>query len=190
MRASAGVDLSSASDRPVAQRCNERVDGLEAVSSIFSDAAQLTPYDRRRRCNVPVRSRPSVTRHAASTVLVCQRPEGAWPRGRRRAARCPAVPPLRLARCCRFSSRHTERGRTSAGRRRRGPRDPRGRDVRPIVFGRGTDRFLSRSGTEGPSRARQTRRHTRGRGEGVLQLEPSVRSGCRRTQRVSSHWPV
>ena len=43
------------------------------------------------------------------------------------------------------------------GRRRRVPRDPRGRDVRPIVFGR-ADRFFKRSG-RGPARRARPSAH-------------------------------
>ena len=56
-----------------------------------------------------------------------------------RAARCPAVPPKQIggdAGCV-----QTHEVGDIPGRRRRVPRDPRGRDVRPIVFGR-ADRFF------------------------------------------------
>ena len=56
-----------------------------------------------------------------------------------RAARCPAVPPKPICGAAGFVPQH-EVG-DIPGRRRRGPRDPRGRDVRPIVFGR-ADRFF------------------------------------------------
>ena len=56
-----------------------------------------------------------------------------------RATRCPAVPPKQIGGDAGFVPQH-EVG-DIPGRRRRGPRDPRGRDVRPIVFGR-ADRFL------------------------------------------------
>ena len=56
-----------------------------------------------------------------------------------RAARCPAVPPKQIGGAAGFVQKH-EVGDVP-GRRRRVPRDPRGRDVRPIVFGR-ADRFL------------------------------------------------
>ena len=51
-----------------------------------------------------------------------------------RAARCPAVPPKQIGGDAGFVQKH-EVG-DIPGRRRRVPRDPRGRDVRPIVFGR------------------------------------------------------
>ena len=51
-----------------------------------------------------------------------------------RAARCPAVPPKQMGGEAGFVQTH-EVG-DIPGRRRRVPRDPRGRDVRPIVFGR------------------------------------------------------
>ena len=56
-----------------------------------------------------------------------------------RAARCPAVPPKQIGGDAGFVQTH-EVG-DIPGRRRRVPRDPRGRDVRPIVFGR-ADRFF------------------------------------------------
>ena len=56
-----------------------------------------------------------------------------------RATRCPAVPPKQIGGAAGFVQQH-EVGDVP-GRRRRVPRDPRGRDVRPIVFGR-ADRFL------------------------------------------------
>ena len=56
-----------------------------------------------------------------------------------RAARCPAVPPKQIGGAAGFVQTH-EVG-DIPGRRRRVPRDPRGRDVRPIVFGR-ADRFF------------------------------------------------
>ena len=56
-----------------------------------------------------------------------------------RAARCPAVPPKQIVGDAGFVQKH-EVGDVP-GRRRRVPRDPRGRDVRPIVFGR-ADRFF------------------------------------------------
>ena len=65
-----------------------------------------------------------------------------------RAARCPAVPPKQIGGAAGFVQTH-EVG-DIPGRRRRVPRDPRGRDVRPIVFGR-ADRFFLRSG-RGPAR--------------------------------------
>ena len=58
--------------------------------------------------------------------------------GAARATRCPAVPPKQIGGAAGFVQKHE--GRDVPGRRRRGPRDPRGRDVRPIVFGR-ADRF-------------------------------------------------
>ena len=51
-----------------------------------------------------------------------------------RAARCPTVPPKQIVGAAGFVQKH-EVGDVP-GRRRRVPRDPRGRDVRPIVFGR------------------------------------------------------
>ena len=51
-----------------------------------------------------------------------------------RAAQCPAVPPKQIGGAAGFVQTH-EVG-DIPGRRRRVPRDPRGRDVRPIVFGR------------------------------------------------------
>ena len=81
-----------------------------------------------------------------------------------RATRCPAVPPKQIVGDAGFVQKH-EVGDVP-GRRRRVPRDPRGRDVRPIVFGR-ADRFFNGQ-AEGPHGA-PDRRHTRGRGEGVLQ---------------------
>ena len=56
-----------------------------------------------------------------------------------RAARCPTVPPKQSVGDAGFVQKH-EVGDVP-GRRRRVPRDPRGRDVRPIVFGR-ADRFF------------------------------------------------
>ena len=56
-----------------------------------------------------------------------------------RATRCPAVPPKQIGGDAGFVQKH-EVG-DIPGRRRRVPRDPRGRDVRPIVFGR-ADRFF------------------------------------------------
>ena len=56
-----------------------------------------------------------------------------------RATRCPAVPPKQIGGAADFVQKH-EVGDVP-GRRRRVPRDPRGRDVRPIVFGR-ADRFF------------------------------------------------
>ena len=56
-----------------------------------------------------------------------------------RATRCPAVPPKQIGGAAGFVQTH-EVG-DIPGRRRRVPRDPRGRDVRPIVFGR-PDRFF------------------------------------------------
>ena len=56
-----------------------------------------------------------------------------------RATRCPAVPPKQIGGDAGFVQKH-EVGDVP-GRRRRVPRDPRGRDVRPIVFGR-ADRFF------------------------------------------------
>ena len=56
-----------------------------------------------------------------------------------RAARGPAVPPKQMGGAAGFVQQH-EVGDVP-GRRRRVPRDPRGRDVRPIVFGR-ADRFF------------------------------------------------
>ena len=56
-----------------------------------------------------------------------------------RATRCPAVPPKQIVGDAGFVQKH-EVGDVP-GRRRRVPRDPRGRDVRPIVFGR-ADRFF------------------------------------------------
>ena len=56
-----------------------------------------------------------------------------------RATRCPAVPPKQIGGDAGFVQTH-EVGDVP-GRRRRVPRDPRGRDVRPIVFGR-ADRFF------------------------------------------------
>ena len=56
-----------------------------------------------------------------------------------RATRCPAVPPKQIGGAAGFVQTH-EVG-DIPGRRRRVPRDPRGRDVRPIVFGR-ADRFF------------------------------------------------
>ena len=94
-----------------------------------------------------------------------------------RAARCPAVPPKQIGGDAGFVQQH-EVG-DIPGRRRRVPRDPRGRDVRPIVFGR-ADRFFNGQ-AEGPHGA-PDRRHTRGRGEGVLQLsQRAIR--VRRNQR-------
>ena len=94
-----------------------------------------------------------------------------------RAARCPAVPPKQIGGDAGFVQTH-EVG-DIPGRRRRVPRDPRGRDVRPIVFGR-ADRFFNGQ-AEGPHGA-PDRRHTRGRGEGVLQLsQRAIR--VRRNQR-------
>ena len=49
-----------------------------------------------------------------------------------RAARCPAVPPKQIGGAAGFVQKH-EVG-DIPGRRRRVPRDPRGRDVRPIVL--------------------------------------------------------
>ena len=74
-----------------------------------------------------------VTRHAARNVLVCQRPQGAWGVDAC-ATRCPAVPPQQIGGAAGFVQTHE--GGDIPGRRRRVPRDPRGRDVRPIVFGR------------------------------------------------------
>ena len=74
---------------------------------------------------------PRDPRHAARNVLVCQRPQGAWTA---RATRCPAVPPKQIGGDAGFVQPH-EVG-DIPGRRRRVPRDPRGRDVRPIVLGR------------------------------------------------------
>ena len=51
-----------------------------------------------------------------------------------RATWCPAVPPKQIGGDAGFVQTH-EVG-DIPGRRRRVPRDPRGRDVRPIVFGR------------------------------------------------------
>ena len=51
-----------------------------------------------------------------------------------RATRCPAVPPKQIGGAAGFVQTHE--GGDIPGRRRRVPRDPRGRDVRPIVFGR------------------------------------------------------
>ena len=51
-----------------------------------------------------------------------------------RATRCPAVPPKQIGGAAGFVQKH-EVGDVP-GRRRRVPRDPRCRDVRPIVFGR------------------------------------------------------
>ena len=51
-----------------------------------------------------------------------------------RATWCPAVPPKQIGGAAGFVQTH-EVG-DIPGRRRRVPRDPRGRDVRPIVFGR------------------------------------------------------
>ena len=79
-----------------------------------------------------------VTRHAASNVRVCQAPAGGVVVDAR-AARCPAVPPKQIGGDAGFVQTH-EVG-DIPGRRRRVPRDPRGRDVRPIVFGR-ADRFF------------------------------------------------
>ena len=56
-----------------------------------------------------------------------------------RATRCPAVPPKQIGGAAGFVQKH-EVGDVP-GRRRRVPRDPRCRDVRPIVFGR-ADRFF------------------------------------------------
>ena len=56
-----------------------------------------------------------------------------------RATRGPAVPPKQLGGDAGFVQKH-EVGDVP-GRRRRVPRDPRGRDVRPIVLGR-ADRFV------------------------------------------------
>ena len=56
-----------------------------------------------------------------------------------RATRCPAVPPKQIGGDAGFVQTHE--GGDVPGRRRRMPRDPRGRDVRPIVFGR-ADRFF------------------------------------------------
>ena len=56
-----------------------------------------------------------------------------------RPTRCPAVPPKQIGGDAGFVQKH-EVG-DIPGRRRRVPRDPRGRDVRPIVFGR-ADRFF------------------------------------------------
>ena len=56
-----------------------------------------------------------------------------------RATRCPAVPPKQIGGDAGFVQKHE--GGDVPGRRRRVPRDPRGRDVRPIVFGR-ADRFF------------------------------------------------
>ena len=56
-----------------------------------------------------------------------------------RATRCPAVPPKQIGGAAGFVQTH-EVG-DIPGRRRRVPRDPRCRDVRPIVFGR-ADRFF------------------------------------------------
>ena len=56
-----------------------------------------------------------------------------------RATRCPAVPPKQIGGDAGFVQPH-EVG-DIPGRRRRVPRDPRGRDVRPIVLGR-PDRFF------------------------------------------------
>ena len=51
-----------------------------------------------------------------------------------RAARCPVVPPKQIGGDAGFVQKHE--GGDIPGRRPRVPRDPRGRDVRPIVFGR------------------------------------------------------
>ena len=59
--------------------------------------------------------------------------------GDARATRCPAVPPKQMGGAAGFVQKHE--GGDIPGRRRRGPRDPRGRDVRLIVFGR-ADRFF------------------------------------------------
>ena len=71
-------------------------------------------------------------------------PNGVAPRARvliikTAVARCPAVPPTQIGGDAGFVQNH-EVGDVP-GRRRRVPRDPRSRDVRPIVFGR-ADRFL------------------------------------------------
>ena len=56
-----------------------------------------------------------------------------------RATWCPAVPPKQIGGDAGFVQKHE--GGDIPGRRRRVPRDPRGRDVRPIVFG-WADRFF------------------------------------------------
>ena len=90
-----------------------------------------------------------------------------------RAARCAAIPPKQIVGAAGFVQKHE--GGDVPGRRRRVPRDPRGRDVRPIVFG-WPDRFFL---TVRP-RAR-TARQTVGTLAGVARASfslASVRSGC------------
>ena len=70
--------------------------------------------------------------HAARNVLVCSARRG---RGRGRARRAvPGRTAEQIGGDAGFVQKH-EVG-DIPGRRRRVPRDPRGRDVRPIVFGR------------------------------------------------------
>ena len=77
-----------------------------------------------------LRRRPPVSpvSNAARNVLVCRRPQGAWSW----TQRCPAVPPKQIGGDAGFVQTH-EVGRSAC--------NPRGRDVRPIVFGR-VDRFF------------------------------------------------
>ena len=118
-----------------------------------------------------------------------------------RATRCPAVPPKQIGGDAGFVQKH-EVG-DIPGRRRRVPRDPRGRDVRPIVFGR-ADRFFKRSG-RGPARRARPSAHSRAwRGRPSAQpacdheaLSPRggaiprcMTAGARRVPRRGSHdWP-
>ena len=116
------------------------------------------------------------TRNAASNVLVCQRPQGAWswtraPRGARpyRRSRLVVMP---------VSSRHTRGATSQVGAAACHATRAAATSGRSCSDGR-TVFFNGQA--EGPHGA-PDRRHTRGRGEGVLQLsQRAIR--VRRNQR-------
>ena len=110
-----------------------------------------------------------VTRHAARNVLVCQRPQGAWswtraPRGARpyRRSRLVVLP---------VSSRNTRWATSQVG----------AAACHATRAAATSGRSCCNGQAEGPHGA-PDRRHTRGRGEGVLQLsQRAIR--VRRNQR-------
>ena len=117
---------------------NDDVAGLQGRhQDLFDVGAEALAIDR--AVEDPGAVSP-VTRNAARNVLVCQRPQGAWswtraPRGARpyRRSRLVVLP---------VSSSNT-RWATSQVGAAACHATPRGRDVRPIVFGRAVRFFLT-----------------------------------------------
>ena len=96
-----------------------------------------TPCATNRSANVS--STSSDRRRRATTIARHSREYSSTTTKIFRTPRCPAVPPKQIGGDAGFVQTHE--GGDIPGRRRRVPRDPRGRDVRPIVFGR-ADRFF------------------------------------------------